>query len=104
MCIRDRCEPRAIQSSATRAAVFQPAAIPVGLHAEAFAKGDGCSKLITNIEVIIDCFSNCIIEPKEACVAFYFNKNRKECRLVLYTDATIDMGSGQGWQKFVKNQ
>ena len=41
------------------------------------------------------------IEPKEWCVSFYFNAASRECRLVLYTDATVNMGDGGGWKKFV---
>ena len=98
------CQPRALPSSAARAAGFQAAPIPVGLPAEDFAEGGGCSRMITDTVSKIECSALCLSEPKEACVAFYFNKERKECRLVLHTDATIDMGSGHGWQKLVKKQ
>ena len=98
------CQPRALRSSAARAAGFRAVAIPAGLSAKDFAEQGGCSKLITHTVSKTKCAALCMSEPREACVAFYFNKDRKECRLVLYTDATIDMGSGQGWQKFVKKQ
>ena len=75
--------------------------IPVGLPPEGFAENDGCSKLMDGIEVEIDCAVLCHNEPKDSCVTFYFNKARKECRLVLYTDATIDMGNARGWKKFI---
>ena len=46
----------------------------------------------------LDCARVC---NNEWCVSFYFNDAKKECRLVLYTDATIDIGDARGWMKFV---
>ena len=57
--------------------------------------------MVTNTEVALDCAVLCSSEPKEWCVSFYFNAASRECRLVLYTDATVNMGDAQGWKKFV---
>ena len=98
------CQPRIQLSSAGQCKSFKPVSVPVGLAVDEFAEGDGCSKLISNIEVILDCAVFCHIEPKESCVSFYFNEAKKECRMVLYTDATINMGNAQGWKKFILNK
>ena len=57
--------------------------------------------MITNVESEMSCAVLCSSEPKEWCGSFYFNAVSRECRLVLYTDATVNMGDGQGWKKFV---
>ena len=75
--------------------------IPVGLPEQDFAEDEGCSKLMANIQVALDCAVLCRIEAKGSCVSFYFNKERKVCRLVLYPDATVNMGDARGWKKFV---
>ena len=93
------CQPRSLPSYAAPSRDFKAVAIPVGLPNEEFADGGGCSKIITNVE-IVECSVLCVIEPKECCVSFYFNAARRECRLVLYTDATLNMGDGHGWKKF----
>ena len=58
-------------------------------------------KMIPDIETDLECARICSLEPKEWCVSFYFNKEKRECRLVLYTDATVNMGAARGWRKFV---
>lgn len=65
-----------------------------------FAEQEGCSKVVPRIEAALDCSVLCVSEPREACVAIYFNQGRKECRLILFTDATVDMGDARGWRKF----
>ena len=94
------CQPRSLPSSAARVRDFKEVAIPVGLPDVEFADG-GCSKVITNVESEISCAVLCSSEPKEWCISFYFNAASRECRLVLYTDATVNMGDAQGWKKFV---
>lgn len=83
------CQPKALPTSAARTAEFRPASIPAGLPAEEFAEQ----------EAALDCSVLCVSEPREACVAIYFNQGRKECRLLLFTDATVDMGDARGWRK-----
>ena len=68
---------------------------------EGFAEHEGCSRLSTNIEVVLDCTVICHIEQKESCVSFYFNNARKECRVLLFADATMKIGDARGWKKFV---
>ena len=60
----------------------------------------GCSKIVANVESEISCAVLCSSEPKEWCISFYFNAASRECRLVLYTDATVNMGDARGWRKF----
>ena len=57
--------------------------------------------MTANVESELSCAALCITEPKEGCVSFYFNAESRECRLVLFTDAAVNMGDGQGWRKFV---
>ena len=93
------CQPRSNRSSTNRYTDFQAVAIPTGLPEEEFAEAGGCSKLLTNVESEIECAALC--SGNDSCVSFYFNKAKRECRLVLFTDATIDMGDARGWMKFV---
>ena len=95
------CQPRSQLSTADRYKNVEVGSIPVGLRMEEFADGDGCSKLLTEVESKIKCAAFCNTDPNDSCVSFYFNRARKECRLVLYTDATIDMGDARGWKKFI---
>ena len=67
-----------------------------------FALG-ACSKQIAKVN-FVECSALCVIEHPAWCVAFYHNEEKKECRLMLYTDATIDVGDVSGWKKFVMRQ
>lgn len=97
------CQPRSLSSPVARAANFQAVSIPVGLAEDDFAQGGGCTKLITKVSSRLECAALCMNEPKKTCVAFYFNEARRESRLVLYADATVNIhvGAAQGWKKFV---
>ena len=94
------CMPKQQPSPAERCRNFEAVSLRVGLTEEEFAAG-GCSKLLTAVESKIECAALCSSEAKDSCVAFYFGKAKKECLLVLYTDATIDMGDARGWKKFI---
>lgn len=98
------CQPRSSLSTEWRVSSYNRSAIPVGLYAFEYAIAGGCSRLLTTVMSAIECARRCNSEPDDWCVAFYFNQARKECRLVLYTDANIPMGSAEGWVKFVKEQ
>ena len=76
--------------------------IPVGLTSAEFAENGGCSRLVAEKRSELECGRACGEEPMDSCVSFYFHEARRQCRLVLYTDATIDMSDAQGWKKFVK--
>ena len=91
------CQPK--PNTADRCKDFQPVVIPIGLAADEFAEY-GCLKLLTSVKLDTTCAAFCYNEPRDSCVAFYFSKERKECRLVLFTDATINMGKARGWKKF----
>ena len=95
------CQPKSLSSSVTRFAGFRAVSIPVGLPANSFAEGGGCAKLRTKVSSKVECARVCMFEPMETCVAIYFNEASKKCRLVLFTDATVDMGAARGWKKFV---
>ena len=92
------CQPRSLPSAIT-GKNFDLVAIPVGLPSVEFADGGECSKMITGIE-FIECSILCVVEPKDWCVSFYFNEAKKECRLLIYTDATVNMGDARGWKKY----
>lgn len=96
------CQPRLTPSLSTRTRIFQSAPIPVGLSAAKYAEKDGCPKVITNVKDSFECAVLCSNEPKDWCASYYFNEAMKECRLMLYTDALVDMGDGEGWVKFEK--
>lgn len=74
--------------------------IRVGLSYHDYAEKGGCSQLISDVN-LLDCAVQCRTMKKEWCEAFYFNQAQRKCRLVLYTDATINMGDAKGWRKFV---
>lgn len=94
------CQPRSSSISSTRSKSFKEVAIPVGLSLADSAKGY-CSKLETEVKSKIRCAMFCNSDSTDSCVAFYFNKAKKQCRLVLYTDATVDLGNAEGWKKLV---
>ena len=94
------CQPRSHLNSASRYKDFKAGVVLVGLPKEEFAYQE-CSKLLTEVESEIECAAFCLNEPEDSCVSFYFNRASKECLLVLYTDATINMGDAQGWKKFI---
>ena len=94
------CQPKPLSTSAVRMRHFEAVSIPVGLLDVEFAAQE-CSKLLTEVKSKIECAVLCSNEPRDSCVSFYFSEARKQCRLVLYTDATINMGDARGWMKFV---
>lgn len=95
------CQKRSLPNSGSRIKSFEVVPIPVGLPFKDFAENGGCSERMQDVDSVVYCSFLCVIDADDWCVAFYFNKAKKECRLVLYTDATVDMGSGEGWVKFV---
>ena len=95
------CQPRPQPSSADRCRNFEPSPIPVGLPKEEFAHGACSKEILREVGLEVNCAKFCYREPAGSCVAFYFNKAKKECRLVLYTDATINMVDARGWKKFI---
>lgn len=93
------CQPRSQTTSVDGRADFQTVPILEASFGFHFSYHH-CDKTVTGIETVFDCSVVCLNEPKDWCVAFYFNKAKKQCRPVLYTDATIYMGKGQGWIKY----
>ena len=96
------CQPRSLPTSVARVRGFEAVPIPVGLPEEEFAEGGGCAKLIADVKSSVSCGVLCGSKSNAECVSFYFNKERQECRLQLYTDATVQMNGARGWKKFVK--
>ena len=92
------CQPRPQPSSSSRVGNFLSVPIPVGLTTNEYAQKADCLKRLTKVQSAIECASLC---RKEWCAAFYFNEASEECRLVMYTDATIKMTTVRGWKKFV---
>lgn len=95
------CQPKAQPTSVVFAATFQEVSIPSGLSAVNYADKDGCYKLVMEVD-FVQCSVLCVIEAKKWCVSFYHNNVNKECRLILYTDATVNVGDVQGWRKVVR--
>lgn len=95
------CQPRPTPSTSARAVRFQTASIPSGLASVEFADANGCSQLLRGVATKFKCAILCASEPDGWCVSFYFHKAKQECRLVLFTDATINLGSENGWIKVV---
>lgn len=93
------CQPR--PQLAARAAHFQVVSIPDQLAEDESAQGGGCSKLVSKVMSSIECVALCGNEGKGWCVSFYFNEEKRMCRFVLYTDATIKWSDEEGWKKFV---
>ena len=48
------------------------------------------------------CAARCL--QAGSCVSFYFNRERFACVLVLFTDSRVDVGSPDGWRKFVNTK
>ena len=94
------CQPRAPISDTKH---FEITDIPTGLRETEFdyAESNGCGERLTGIASKLVCAIRCNNKAIDWCVAFYYNKTTKECILVLYTDATINVGSSAAWQKFV---
>lgn len=94
------CQPRPQPSSVVLQKHFEEVSISVGLSGDDFAQA-GCSKLVVDVPFDIECALFCCIEQQDWCVSFYFNQEKKECVLVLYSDAMINVGTAGGWRKFV---
>lgn len=93
------CQPRDPPSAVTVTKIFQPVAIPVGLAVNFYAE-HSCSQLLTGMETELECARLCHDPNSGWCSSIYYNKAKKECRIVQYTDATINMGNAEGWVKF----
>lgn len=63
-----------------------------------FANG-ACTKTFSTIRKT-QCAAKCFQE-EGICASFYFNPKQAQCRLVLYTDAAVDIGNVDDWLKFV---
>lgn len=94
------CQQRSLPSSAARSVSFRATSIPDFDSEEQYAEGKGCGKMVPNVVSKIQCARVCMSEKRESCVAFYFKEASKECRLVLFTDATVKMEDAGGWKKF----
>ena len=90
------CQSRPEPSSLAREKNFQAIPVRIGLQGQEFAEYNGCSKLLTNVESEISCAVLCSGDPKDWCVSFYFSEAKRECRLVLYTDAHNQHGHRAG--------
>ena len=66
-----------------------------------FHSKSGYLKLPTNVSFKMESARVSDSEQKDWSVEFYFIQARKECHLVLCTDATTNMDDAQGWQKFM---
>lgn len=95
------CQPRLQLNSITRMKHFEGVSIPVGLPSTSYADTWAGTRLVRQVTSKIKCAQLCAVETKDWCVSFYFNQERRQCRLVLYTDRSLNMGSALGWKKFV---
>ena len=93
--------PRTSPSKTVRALRFQKVDIPTGLSKNEYAENGGCSELHKNVRSKLRCALLCGRQSDDWCVSFYYNKAKQECRLILYTDATVDVGSTENWIKVV---
>lgn len=91
------CQPAILQDPHLIDRHFKMTNVFVSSNAEAFAAGACTTNL--SAESRRQCAFRCLQEV--TCVSFYFNKNRAECLLQLFTDAQIDVGDENGWTKFV---
>lgn len=70
----------------------------VSADVENYARGH-CAKTFDETN-IIRCAARCL--QTEICVSFYFNDTQMKCRMILYTDAQIDLRGSEGnWKKFL---
>lgn len=86
------CQPRLLPSSAARSGDFQTVPVAIGMPADEFAEGGGCSKLMVNVRSKMGCAAECIDAKEERCEVFYFNKAKK---------GSLKEQGAQGWKKFV---
>lgn len=93
------CQPREPPSAVTVTKIFQPVVIPVGLGINFYGE-TSCSQLLTGVETELECARLCHDPNNGWCSSIYYNKAKKECRIVQYTDSTIYMGNVEGWVKF----
>lgn len=93
------CQPRSQPNANVRRKDFLQDSITVGSPPDDFAQFE-CSTLLTNVRSRIECAKLCTNEAHNSCESFYFNKERKECRVVVFADATVDMGDAKGWKRF----
>lgn len=94
--IRVICQPLDVISS-TKSPNYYRTRVFAFSDPDMYAKG-ACVKSL-KVESHIDCARLCWLE-ESVCVSFYFNNKHFHCRLVLYTDATLDVGDTDGWEKF----
>lgn len=51
---------------------------------------------------VMTCAKKCLLSHNSACKTFFVSQSRKECRLVLYNDASLELPSPALWRKFVR--
>ena len=91
------CQPRLKSELETRD--FTPSDILVGQTQPYTSEGNGCSKAVSNVGDFIDCAVQCRIT--DMCASLYFNKAKRSCHLMLYTDANFNLESADGWKKLL---
>lgn len=95
------CQPCPTTNTDVFHRMFEQIVIPYGLSEAEFSENDGCFRLLVDVTSKLECARFCSIEQPGWCVSFYFNQKKKECLLVLYTDAKINVDSPGDWRKFV---
>lgn len=95
------CQTRIMTRSWGRSTHFSFVPISVEPKVEYFAQNDGCSKILADAASETECAILCSAEPSDWCVSFYYHQGKKECRILLYADATVDLVNADGWLKFV---
>lgn len=96
------CQPRAQPSAAVRSSNFEASAIINTGLVQDFADGGGCSRTVSGVGSKLECAAACGSDPGDWCAAFYFNKATRQCLLVMYTNANIDVGDASAWVKMTK--
>lgn len=94
------CQQRPKPSS-LRVNKYKEVSIHVGSNTADLAQG-GCSTIRMGVNSKLRCALLCNNEHDDRCKSFYFNKEKKMCHLVLYTDARLNMVSG--YKKLVKER
>ena len=92
------CQPLSSPTTSTNQKYFKASDVLTFTDTEDYAHGACTQELWAGSR--LSCAACCTQENN--CVAFYFNRARFECRIIFYTDASVDVGSNDGWQKFVQ--
>lgn len=95
------CQIRSLPAMTSRVRYFTSVGVALGLTVKTAAQQHGCTVLLLGVASKIECAILCSVEPKSWCVSFYFSQGQGQCRLVLYTDATINLRDVPGWVKFL---